>query len=162
MKTDWLRRRFVLALSLFLTLSIFFSTPISDARQRRSANTARSSVKKPRLVVGIVIDQFRYNYLTRFEDQFGEGGFKRLLNGGAVFTNANYIHTPTYTACGHATFMTGATPAMNGIVGNEWYDRDSGKRVTSVSDDKTKLLGGKEAPQACLRIASSARLSATK
>jgi arylsulfatase A-like enzyme len=144
MKTDWLRRRFVLALSLVLTLSIFFSIPISVAQQRRPANTARSSVKKPRLVVGIVIDQFRYNYLTRFEDQFGEGGFKRLLNGGAVFTNANYIHTPTYTACGHATFMTGATPAMNGIVGNEWYDRDSGKRVTSVSDDKTKLLGGRE------------------
>jgi predicted AlkP superfamily pyrophosphatase or phosphodiesterase len=144
MKTDWSRRQFVLALSLFLTLSTFFSVPISDAQQRRPGATARSSVKKPRLVVGVVIDQFRYNYLTRFEDQFGEGGFKRLLNGGAVFTNANYIHTPTYTACGHATFMSGATPAMNGIVGNEWYDRDSGKRVTSVSDDKTKLLGGRE------------------
>ncbi|MGH9799560.1 MAG: alkaline phosphatase family protein, partial [Blastocatellia bacterium] len=56
----------------------------------------------------------------------------------------NYIHTPTYTACGHATFMSGATPAMNGIIANEWYDRQAGKVVTSVSDDKTKLLGGKE------------------
>ena len=119
MKTNWSRRQIVLALSLFLTLSTSFPIPTSDARQRRPTATARKSVKKPRLVVGIVIDQFRYNYLTRFEDQFGEGGFKRLLNGGAVFTNANYIHTPTYTACGHATFMSGATPAMNGIVGNE-------------------------------------------
>jgi predicted AlkP superfamily pyrophosphatase or phosphodiesterase len=144
MKTDWSRRQFVSALSLLLALSTFFSIPTSNAQQRRSATTARSSVKKPRLVVGIVIDQFRYNYLTRFEDQFGEGGFKRLLNGGAVFTNANYIHTPTYTACGHAMFMSGATPAMNGIVGNEWYDRESGNRVTSVSDDKPKLLGGRE------------------
>ena len=106
--------------------------------------TANKSVKKARLVVGIVIDQFRYNYLTRFEDQFGEGGFKRLLDGGAVFTNANYIHTPTYTACGHAMFMTGATPALNGIIGNEWYDRDGNKRVTSVNDEKTRLLGGRE------------------
>src|SRR6266545_4125792 len=143
MKTDWSRRQFVSALSLLLALSTFFSIPTSNAQQRRSATAARSSVKKPRLVVGIVIDQFRYNYLTRFEDQFGEGGFKRLLNGGAAFTNANYIHTPTYTACGHATFMSGATPAMNGIVGNEWYDRESGKRVTSVSDDMKLASGGK-------------------
>ncbi|MGH9800648.1 MAG: alkaline phosphatase family protein, partial [Blastocatellia bacterium] len=111
------------------------------AQQRRRA---ASSPKKVRLVVGIVIDQFRADYLNRFSDQFGEGGFKRLLDGGAVFTNANYIHTPTYTACGHATFMSGATPAMNGIIANEWYDRQAGKVVTSVSDDKTKLLGGKE------------------
>ena len=144
MKIDWSRRQFVSALSLLLALSAFFSIPTSNAQQRRAANTARVYAKKPRLVVGIVIDQFRYNYLTRFQDQFGEGGFGRLLTGGAVFTNANYIHTPTYTACGHATFMSGATPAMNGIVGNEWYDRDSGKRVTSVIDDKTKLLGGRE------------------
>ncbi len=144
MKTDWLRRQFSLALILLLMLSTCFSLQVSNAQQRSPATTARSSVKKTRLVVGVVIDQFRYNYLTRFEDQFGEGGFKRLLTEGAVFTNANYIHTPTYTACGHATFMTGATPAMNGIVGNEWYDRDSGKRVTSVIDEKTKLLGGRE------------------
>ena len=61
-----------------------------------------------------MIDQFRYDYLSRFRDQFGAGGFERLLEGGAVFTNANYIHVPTYTACGHATFMSGATPSMNG------------------------------------------------
>jgi predicted AlkP superfamily pyrophosphatase or phosphodiesterase len=144
MKTNWSRRQLVVSLSLFLALSSLFPLPGSNAQQKRPAATAHNSGKKARLVVGIVIDQFRYNYLTRFEDQFGEGGFKRLLNGGAVFSNANYIHTPTYTACGHATFMTGATPAMDGIVGNEWYDRESGKRVTSVNDDKTKLLGGRE------------------
>lgn len=144
MKTHRLRRQFVLALCLFLSLSSNFSVPNSNAQQKRTATTTRRAAKNARLVVGIVIDQFRYIYLTRFEDQFGEGGFKRLLHGGAVFTNANYIHTPTYTACGHATFMSGATPAMNGIVGNEWYDRESGKRVTSVNDDKTKLLGGRE------------------
>jgi predicted AlkP superfamily pyrophosphatase or phosphodiesterase len=144
MNNDWLRRRAVLPLCLFIIVSSLFSIPSSAAWQKRRTATAPGSAKKVRLVVGIVIDQFRYDYLTRFEDQFGEGGFRRLLNDGAVFANAHYIHTPTYTACGHATLMSGAPPAMNGIIGNEWYDRDSGKRVTSVNDEKTKLLGGRE------------------
>jgi len=140
-----LRYRLAPALCLILALTNFFSTsPAAAQQRRRAANTPPNAAKPVRLVVGIVIDQFRYDYLTRFHDQFGEGGFKRLVTGGAVFTNANYIHTPTYTACGHATFMSGATPAMNGIVGNEWFDRESGNRVTSVSDDKVKLLGGRE------------------
>jgi predicted AlkP superfamily pyrophosphatase or phosphodiesterase len=137
------RPRLALALCFILALANIFSTTTAG-RQRRRAPTPPASAQPVRLVVGIVIDQFRYDYLTRFRDQFGEGGFKRLLDGGAVFTNANYIHTPTYTACGHATFMTGATPSMNGIIGNEWYDRASGKKVTSVSDSKVKLLGGTE------------------
>src|SRR5262249_54370164 len=132
------------ALCFILALVNLFSTSSAVAQQRRSAGAPAKTAKPARLVVGIVIDQFRYDYLTRFEDQFGEGGFKRLLDGGAVFTNANYIHTPTVTACGHATFMSGATPSMNGIIGNEWYDRESGKRITSVSDSKVKLLGGHE------------------
>lgn len=136
------RCQFVSALCLILAFTNLFPVSTVMAQQARAANSPTSAAKPVRLVVGIVIDQFRYNYLTRFEDQFGEGGFKRLLNGGAVFTNANYIHVPTYTACGHATFMTGSTPGMDGIVGNEWYDRDLGKRVTSVIDSNVKLLGG--------------------
>ncbi len=140
-----LRRRLVFSLCFILAVSNHISTSTASAQQRRrAANASQNGAKKVRLVVGIVIDQFRADYLTRFEDQFGEGGFKRLLKEGAVFTNANYIHSPTYTACGHATFMSGATPALNGIVGNEWFDRESGRRVTSVSDGKFKLLGGKE------------------
>ncbi|MEO6724695.1 MAG: alkaline phosphatase family protein [Blastocatellia bacterium] len=145
MQTNRLRRQLVFCFCLLLTLSNLFSLSTATAQQTRrtsSISAKGASAKKVRLVVGIAIDQFRYDYLTRFEDQFGEGGFKRLLNGGAVFTNANYIHTPTYTACGHATFMSGATPAMNGIIANEWYDRETGRVVTSVSDNKTKLLGG--------------------
>ncbi|HVX65166.1 MAG TPA: alkaline phosphatase family protein, partial [Bryobacteraceae bacterium] len=98
---------------------------------------------KPKLVVGIVNDQFRYDYLTRFRTEY-TGGLARLLARGAVFTNARYRHFPTITAIGHSTFMTGATPSVSGIAGNEWYDREAGKVVTSVSDDATKLLGGKE------------------
>jgi predicted AlkP superfamily pyrophosphatase or phosphodiesterase len=99
--------------------------------------------KKPKLVLAVVIDQFRYDYLLRFRKDY-TSGFVRLLERGAVFTDAQYVHFPTVTACGHSTFLTGATPAMSGIVGNEWYDRSSKRVVTSVSDDHVKLLGGPE------------------
>jgi predicted AlkP superfamily pyrophosphatase or phosphodiesterase len=90
------------------------------------------------------VDQFRYDYLERFGDLFVEGGLRRLMRDGALWTEANYDHMPTYTAPGHATLMTGAWPAETGIVGNDWFDRDTGRKVTSVSDENTKLLGGKE------------------
>jgi hypothetical protein len=95
----------------------------------------------PKLVVGIVVDQFRYDYLTRFRAGYTEG-LDRLLKRGAVFTNARYQHFPTVTAIGHATFLTGATPSLSGIVGNEWFDRETGRNVTSVGDDSVRLLGG--------------------
>ncbi|HWB98539.1 MAG TPA: alkaline phosphatase family protein [Bryobacteraceae bacterium] len=103
--------------------------------------TAGAVPKKPKLVVAIVIDQFRYDYLTRFESEY-TGGFHRLLTQGAVFSNANYEHFPTVTAIGHSTFLTGAIPALSGIVGNDWYDRTIGKSVTSVSDPAERILGG--------------------
>jgi predicted AlkP superfamily pyrophosphatase or phosphodiesterase len=92
-------------------------------------------------VLLIVVDQFRYDYLERFGDLFVANGLGRLLRNGASWTQSNYDHTPTYTAPGHATLMTGAYPAETGIIGNEWLDRASGFRITSVSDPNTKLLG---------------------
>src|SRR4051794_20453788 len=97
--------------------------------------------RKPKLIVNVAIDQFRYDYLTRFQSEY-TGGLKRLLEQGAVFTNAFYEHFPTVTAVGHSTMLTGATPSVSGIVGNEWYDRETRKQVTSVSDETTQLLGG--------------------
>jgi len=85
----------------------------------------------------LVIDQFRYDYLLRFRDQY-TGGLSRLLNEGAVFDNAYLERYPTVTAIGHATALTGATPALSGIVGNDWYDRESHKRVFSISDEPTE------------------------
>jgi hypothetical protein len=95
----------------------------------------------PKLVLAIVVDQFRYDYLTRFRTEY-HAGFDRLLTKGAVFTNARYEHYPTVTAVGHSTFLSGATPSMSGIVGNDWYDRESGKVVASISDATVKMLGG--------------------
>ena len=98
------------------------------------------AARPPRLVVVIVIDQFRYDYLTRFRSQY-TGGFSTLWNKGAVFTNAHLQHFPTVTAIGHSTILTGATPSLSGIVGNDWYDRDAGRSVASVFDPKAALLG---------------------
>jgi hypothetical protein len=99
------------------------------------------AASRPKLVVTIVIDQFRYDYLTRYRSEY-HGGFDTLLNKGAVFTNAEYEHYPTVTAVGHSTVLTGATPSVSGIVANDWYDRDEGRKVSSVSDSHTSLLGG--------------------
>src|ERR1700726_1325016 len=99
------------------------------------------AAEKPKLVLAIVIDQFRYDYLLRFRSEYKQG-LDRLLTRGAVFTNAYYQHFPTVTAIGHSTFLSGATPSISGIVGNDWFDREAGKSVTSVSDDAVKILGG--------------------
>lgn len=125
--------RRILALSLVLVLSA-----ISFGQRRPQTS---SEPKRPRLVLLIVVDQFRYDYLERFEDLFVANGLRRLLREGASWTQSNYDHTPTYTAPGHGTMMTGAYPAETGIIGNEWYDRPTGFRITSVADGSTKLLG---------------------
>ncbi len=108
-----------------------------------AAFVAGAAPKKPKLVLTVVIDQFRYDYLTRFRSEYS-GGLSRLLTQGAVCTNASYQHVPAITAVGHSTVMTGATPSISGIVANDWYDREEKVHVTSVSDSKTKLLGGAE------------------
>ena len=102
---------------------------------------AAPAPRPPKLVLAVVIDQFRYDYLLRFRKDYN-AGLARLLEHGAVFTDAHHIHYPTVTAVGHSTFLSGATPSSSGIVGNEWFDRESGQAVTSVSDPDTKLVGG--------------------
>ena len=117
-------------------VSILVSVTVAQRR------TQPAPPKRPRLVLLIVVDQFRYDYLERFDDLFAPNGMKRLVRDGASWAQSNYDHMPTYTAPGHGTMMTGAYPAESGIIGNEWLDRASGKRVTSVSDESVKLLGG--------------------
>ncbi|MGA9494427.1 MAG: alkaline phosphatase family protein [Terriglobales bacterium] len=95
----------------------------------------------PKLVVVIVIDQFRGDYLERYRDQFGEGGFRLFLEHGAYFTDCNYDYANTRTAPGHATLFTGSYTSGHGIVANEWWDPQKKKMVTSVEDDTAKLVG---------------------
>lgn len=106
-----------------------------------AAFCSAAETKKPKLILAITLDQFRYDYLTRFRDQY-KGGLDHLLTKGAVMVNANLEHYPTVTAVGHATFLSGATPAISGIMGNDWYDRETGRNVTSVSDEGVRVLGG--------------------
>src|SRR5450759_287337 len=96
---------------------------------------------RPKLVVVIVIDQFRGDYLERYRDQFGDGGFRVFLDRGAYFTDCNYNYANTRTAPGHATLFTGAYSNGHGIADNEWWDQKKKRMVTSVEDDSTKLVG---------------------
>jgi predicted AlkP superfamily pyrophosphatase or phosphodiesterase len=95
----------------------------------------------PKLVVVIVIDQFRGDYLERYRDQFGDAGFRLLLDHGAYFPNCNYNYANTRTAPGHSTLFTGAYSNGHGIAANEWWDQKKKRMVTSVEDDATKLVG---------------------
>ena len=96
---------------------------------------------RPRLVVVIVIDQFRGDYLERYRDQWGEGGFRLLLDHGADFTDCNYDYANTRTAPGHATLLTGAYTNGHGIIANEWWDPQKKATVAAADDDQTKLVG---------------------
>jgi hypothetical protein len=120
---------------LFLFVSLAF-LPVTAFTQPPSG-----SAERPTLVLAIVVDQFRYDYLGRFGAGF-EGGLKRLLEEGAVFTNANYEAAPTVTAVGHSTILSGAPPAVSGIAGNTWYDRSEGRNVQSITDNGVLPLGG--------------------
>jgi Type I phosphodiesterase / nucleotide pyrophosphatase len=93
-----------------------------------------------RLVLLIAVDQLRYDYLTRFRGEF-TGGFRRLLDEGAVFTDAHLEHYPTVTAVGHSTMLSGATPSVSGIIGNDWFDRQLGRSIQSVTDDAVQPVG---------------------
>jgi hypothetical protein len=95
----------------------------------------------PKLVVVIVIDQFRGDYLERYREQFGDAGFRLLLDHGAYFPNCSYNYANTRTAPGHATLFTGAYSNGHGIADNEWWDPKKKQLVTSVEDDGTKLVG---------------------
>jgi predicted AlkP superfamily pyrophosphatase or phosphodiesterase len=111
-----------------------------DARSTEERSSTQASNVKPRLIVAIIVDQFRYDYTTRFAARY-TGGLHTMLEQGAVFLDAHQDHFPTVTAVGHATFLTGSTPATSGIIGNEWLDRTTGKTITSVEDQATHLVG---------------------
>ena len=96
---------------------------------------------QPKLVVGIVVDQMRYDYLYRFSEKYGNGGFKRLLKEGFLCKNAQYNYVPTYTGPGHASIYTGTTPAIHGIAGNDWYDKKTKKEVYCTQDKNVQSVG---------------------
>ena len=102
---------------------------------------SETPVKKPKLVIGIVIDQMRYDYLTRFADRYGKDGFNRILKNGFSLENAHYNFIPTYTAVGHASIYAGTSPNNHGIISNNWYDKVLKKSIYCVDDVNYKTIG---------------------
>lgn len=125
-----------------LTTTIFAQAPVK---------TSSTPLVKPKLVVGIVIDQMRYDYIYRYWDKFGNDGFKRLVNEGFFCRNTNFNYVPTYTGPGHASIYTGTTPAVHGIIANDWYDKVSEKNLYCAGDKNSIGVGttsneGKRSP----------------
>ncbi len=96
---------------------------------------------QPKLIVGIVVDQMRYDFLYRYQAKYGPGGFKRLLGEGFSCENTHYNFVPTYTAPGHAAIYSGATPSVSGIIANDWYDPELGKHRYVTDDASRRTVG---------------------
>jgi len=96
---------------------------------------------RPKLVVGIVVDQMRQEYLFRYQSKYGPDGFRKLMGDGFMLRNAHYNYVPTYTGPGHASVYTGSTPAIHGIIGNDFYDKETKAMVNCVNDPAQKPVG---------------------
>jgi len=113
---------------------------------------AQKSVPRPKLVVGIMVDQMRWDYLYRYYDRYGEGGFKRLLNDGFTCENTYINYVPTVTAIGHTSVYTGSVPAIHGIAGNDFIIQQTGQTMYCTQDDDVRGVGtdgseGKQSPR---------------
>ena len=122
-----------------ITLLILFTGFQSFSQNTRGVSlslkiSTEQEIEKPKLVVGIVVDQMRYDYIYRFWNDFSDDGFKRLINEGHFFRNAQFGYVPTYTGPGHASIYTGTTPAVHGIIANDWYDKNSGDYIYCAGD----------------------------
>jgi predicted AlkP superfamily pyrophosphatase or phosphodiesterase len=126
---------------LFITLLCFSGISL-NAQQAKSTSPAKSSdVPRPKLVVGIMVDQMRWDYLYRFYERYGNGGFKRMLNEGFSCENAYINYVPSVTGIGHTTVYTGSVPAIHGITGNDWIIQATGKNMYCAADSTVSTVG---------------------
>ncbi|MBC8173919.1 MAG: alkaline phosphatase family protein [Chitinophagales bacterium] len=107
----------------------------------QAQKSAESAPSKPKLVIGIVVDQMAYDFLYRYWDNYSEGGFKKLVKEGYSCENTHYNYIPTYTGPGHASIYTGSVPAIHGIVSNDWYDRYSNTGIYCAADNTVQGVG---------------------
>ncbi len=129
---------------LLFSLSLL-SCSITLAQTKKTAanltKTFPAEVARPKLVVGLVVDQMRWDYLYRYYNRYTNGGFKRLVNEGFSAENTYIPYTPTYTACGHTCIYTGSVPAIHGIIGNDWYDTETKKNMYCTEDTSVVTVG---------------------
>ena len=121
-------------------LTVFFGVSLGFSVQ------AQQGIQRPKLIVGIVVDQMRWDYLYRYYDRYAaNGGFKRMLNQGFTCENTMIPYTPTVTASGHSTIYTGSVPAISGITGNFWWDREQMRSVYCTEDKTVNTVGSNSA-----------------
>lgn len=130
--------------AFFLPVFVLLISFQSSA-QRTKTRSINNGIDRPKLVVGIVVDQMRWDYLYRYYDRYGEGGFKRLMKKGFSFDNTGLPYTPAVTAVGHTCLFTGSIPAIDGIVGNDWVEKNTGDTLYCTGD-KTVLPVGTWSP----------------
>jgi len=123
--------------------------------QAQTKNQANDRMERPKLVVGIVVDQMRWDFLYRYYSKYENGGFKRLLNEGFSCENTMINYIPSVTAIGHTTIFTGSVPAIHGIAGNDWVDLKTGKSIYCTDDSTVQSVGttskaGKMSPRKLL------------
>src|SRR5438132_1389300 len=134
----WFKRPMLVAVSSFLFAALL-AFPFWPLEVEVDAGEPDSP---PKLVVLVVFDQLRGDYLKRWEELYGEGGFKRLMKDGAWFTDCHYPYAYTLTAPGHASLATGCSPDRHGIVANDWYSRDEAATVSSVTPPPNEVRKG--------------------
>src|SRR5690606_31821642 len=119
---------------LFLLSILIFSTFSVIAQVSPENKTSEELYAKPKLVVGVVVDQMRYDYITRFWPRFGNDGFKKLIGEGFNLKNNHFNYVPTYTGPGHSSVYTGAAPETHGIISNNWFDKFEKETVYCAGD----------------------------
>ncbi len=109
--------------------------------QTKPKPVVANGLKQPKLVIGIVVDQMRQDYIYRYWNKFGNGGFKKLINEGYFYKNAHFNYVPTFTGPGHASIYTGTSPATHGIIANDWYDKETNTVVYCTDDKDARTIG---------------------
>lgn len=123
---------------LFVLISLCFVFGFSQKKIQKAQENS-----KPKLIIGLVIDQMRWDFLYRFKDLYGNEGFKRILSEGFSYENTMIPYTPTFTAPGHTCIYTGSVPSIHGIIGNDWFDKKTNRSVYCVDDSSVVSLGSK-------------------
>jgi predicted AlkP superfamily pyrophosphatase or phosphodiesterase len=137
--------------SLYILFSLIMLSCSAQKHKSKTEVNTNGTTARPKIIVGITVDQMRYDYIERYWNDFGNRGFKRLVNEGFFARNLHYNYMPTITGPGHASIFTGSTPAYHGIAANDWYERSSNRMTYCASDSTatgvgTTNIGGKMSP----------------
>lgn len=129
----------ITALKIHVAACVLMAMTACENKRTSSGSTN----SRPKIVIGMMVDQMRWDYLYKYGERYGEDGFKRLIREGFSCENTLISHAPTVTAIGHTSVYTGSVPAITGIVGNGWYDRAWGRSIENVEDTTVTAVGSK-------------------